>query len=203
MNKTLLIITQFGYYCLAKIIVNILFRQKTEVNLDNFNNTHKYIVAANHQSRLDPLVICSNIPLKVFFKLAPFRFITADYYMNIWWLKHFLLSTGCFPAKLDSKNRTGLERSINLINEGNSLFIFPEGIRAVPGAVEPKRGISAIAQETDAYIIPVLIKWRVFSFINRHLHVIIGSPFPGKNRTPSEIMNHIYSLDENKREHRV
>jgi len=198
MKKTLLIIPQSGYYCLAKIIVRVLFRQKTEVNLGNFNNTRKYIVAANHQSRLDPLVICAGLPFKIFFKLAPFRFITADYYMRKWWLKHFLLSAGCFPAKLDSKNRTGLERSVSLINEGNSLFIFPEGIRAIPGTVKPRRGVSAIAKEADAYIIPVLVKWSLSGLINRHLQVFIGAPFPGKNKTAQDVMDHIYSLDKNK-----
>lgn len=58
--------------------------------------------------------------------------------------------------KPNSADKEGLKKVINLVRQGQSLLIFPEGTRSRVGSLlEAKRGIILIARMTGAPIVPI------------------------------------------------
>lgn len=58
--------------------------------------------------------------------------------------------------KPNSVDKDGLKKIINLIKQGESILIFPEGTRSRVGSlIEAKRGILLIARMTGAPIVPI------------------------------------------------
>lgn len=58
--------------------------------------------------------------------------------------------------KPNSVDKDGLRKIINLIKQGESILIFPEGTRSRVGSlIKPKRGILLITRMTGAPIVPV------------------------------------------------
>ncbi len=56
----------------------------------------------------------------------------------------------------NSSDRAGLKKVVNLVKNGESLLIFPEGTRSRVGSlIEARRGIILIARMTGAPIIPI------------------------------------------------
>ncbi|MDD5936631.1 MAG: lysophospholipid acyltransferase family protein [Clostridiales bacterium] len=66
---------------------------------------------------------------------------------------HVVKTTNIKP---NSADKEGLKRIINLVKQGESLLIFPEGTRSRLGSmIEAKKGIILIAQMTGAPIVPI------------------------------------------------
>lgn len=58
--------------------------------------------------------------------------------------------------KPNSADREGLKRAVELVKQGESLLIFPEGTRSRAGSlIEAKKGILLIAKMTRAPIVPI------------------------------------------------
>lgn len=154
-------------YFLVGAPLRLLFRVKRSINF-KIEKGKKYIIAANHPARIDPFLISYSLPFKEFIKLVPLRFITADEYLTNPLLRYFLLLYGCFTTK-KQKNKTVLELSIELLERGETVFIFPSGrLEQNEYKIEPKIGVAYLEREVkDSLILPVKISYNErFRFIN-------------------------------------
>lgn len=114
-----------------------------------------YIVIANHTSYLDPFVL-GLVLFETNRKICPIYFMAK---------KEFF----CFPLGLllkafgaffvdTVKPLSATKKAINILFEGKTLGIFPEGTRSPNGCLLPfKNGVDFLAQKTQAYVIPVVI----------------------------------------------
>lgn len=163
----------------------------------------RYIIAANHQCWMDPFLVLSLMPLRTFFKLLPIRFITADQYMNTWWKYYPMTILGCFPVTPERNARkAAIEYACDLIRDGQTLFIFPEGKRLEKGEhTNAKRGVSVIAQRAQAHILPIQIDGMTHSQrrTKRTFRCYYGVPLILESqgnvlRLSGQLMEYVYSL---------
>ena len=160
MKNIIVIIWQLITYFLIGIPLRIIFKVKCNYQF-KYEKGKKYIIAANHPAKTDPFLISYSVPFTDFIKLIPFRFITAEEYMIKPLFRPFLLLYGCITTKKISKG-TVLERSIKLLNKGETIFIFPSGkLERQHKKYDPKIGVAHLEKHVhNAKIIPVKIEYK-------------------------------------------
>lgn len=114
----------------GKIVLRPFTRVDANAVKPNLIHNGQYILVANHRRGIDPFVIMTSMPAKTVFRITPVSFMTKNIFYDspLWPL---LWLSGCFA----SRNNWGIHKffgvagSINLLSNGFSLFIFPEGTR--------------------------------------------------------------------------
>ena len=109
------------------------------------------IIAANHHSFLDPLVIGVVLP-------RPIAFIARGDLFRIPGLGWLLRRLYAIPVERGSGDLGAVKAAIRALRAGMAFGIFPEGRRSRSGRLEPfKTGVAAIALRTRARVLPVAI----------------------------------------------
>jgi 1-acyl-sn-glycerol-3-phosphate acyltransferase len=135
---------------LALVVLGLNVRQR-----EHLPTTGPAIVAANHNSHLDTLVLVSLFPLTLLPKLRPVA--AADYFLRnrflAWFSKNVI---GILPiARETHGGRDPLKSCEDALDRGEILIIFPEGSRGEPEVMGRfKRGIAVLAARRPA--VPVL-----------------------------------------------
>lgn len=118
------------------------------------------IIAANHNSHLDAMVLMSLYPLSVLHRVRPVA--AADYFLKNRFLRWFSLKcVGIIP--LERGARKGSEELFaachQALDRGEILILFPEGTRGVPEKLGTiKKGLFRLVSErTDTYVSPVVM----------------------------------------------
>ena len=118
------------------------------------------IIAANHNSHLDTLVLLSLFPLRDIHRVHPAA--AADYFLSKPWLAWFSRNViGIAPVSRSGGNlhHDPLAECHAMLARGEILIIFPEGTRGEPETLQKlKSGIAHLAMRCpDAPIIPVFM----------------------------------------------
>lgn len=118
------------------------------------------VIAANHNSHLDTMVLMSLYPLSVIHKVRPVA--AADYFLTHRLLAWFSLKViGIIPLYRGRVvNREQLFTGcIEAMDKGDILILFPEGSRGEPEKLaEPKKGIYHLLKDReDIPITPVVM----------------------------------------------
>jgi 1-acyl-sn-glycerol-3-phosphate acyltransferase len=161
---------------LAGIFVFNFFYRVRVKGIENMPLKGRVILAANHASFLDPMVI---------FHICPRRFhaVVGKWLLHIWWLSWVFKVTSCVPTNGSSKG------ALAALDNEEAVLIFPEGHCEPEGKVLPvhrvHKGVAVFALKTGAPVIPIFIKgtfeaWPVWQFLPRffkRLEVCFGLPF--------------------------
>ena len=117
------------------------------------------VIAANHNSHLDTMVLMSLYPLSNIHKVRPVA--AADYFLSNRVLAWFSLNIiGIIP--LDRTGTASRERLFDdcnqALDQGDILILFPEGSRGEPEKFsQPKKGIyHLLRNREDVPVIPVV-----------------------------------------------
>jgi|TARA_B100001971_G_C18267064_1_gene594123 1-acyl-sn-glycerol-3-phosphate acyltransferase len=156
-NYPIKIVLVFVHLLIA-IPLRFLFRIKKDKIL-KIRSSERYIIAANHPSKLDPFLILAALPFSTYFKLIPTRFLTSQNYLDKWYYRFFLTPLGCVSNR--PKNKKSLELLEELAKKGETIFIFPRGELEKRGKIsEPKVGAIYLEKNIkNLKIIPVSIKF--------------------------------------------
>lgn len=179
----------YPLFLLFRIVIvrNKLYREFHLKELTN-DNIKSFVIYANHQSKLDPFLICASLPIKTIKRLLPFRFFVKNslyYGFN----KFLLKSAGCFPAQFVKNDLYGLGKARVLLRANQTIVIFPQGMRTKERIA--KNGIAELANEPNVYLIPININWTS----RWHCHIHIGKPFNSKpGETANQLMDRVYEL---------
>ncbi len=150
------------------------------------------IFASNHQSSLDAPVILRSLPPHRRYKVAPAmgkEFFRAHFYPKKhtrweWFLKsiEYYLASLLFNTFPIPQRETGTRQTLRyigeLVDEGNSILIFPEGERTDKGEIkEFQPGVGMIASMLNIPVVPVYLEG-----VFRVLHRSWRFPRPGRVR---------------------
>jgi 1-acyl-sn-glycerol-3-phosphate acyltransferase len=152
----------------------------------------RYVIAANHQSMIDPFIICYAMSPGMFSKLVPFRYFAHNALFDKI-LTSTLISLGAFPASRNKHYAYGLKGAEAFLKHNQTTMIFPEGKRT-PSRIRPRSGVEVLAKQPNVEIIPVHIQWRKNRLGWRSYQLTIGRPLKEKNLSARQILNRIYKL---------
>ncbi|KPK43043.1 MAG: hypothetical protein AMJ78_00330 [Omnitrophica WOR_2 bacterium SM23_29] len=136
-----------GYWIIRFILIAIfksLFKLKVE-GLENLPQKTNFIVIANHTSFLDPLVVGTAIPKRIYWLAI------RDIY-NVYWLGWFMKIAEALPIGGSS------DKAAYLLTKNKNIGIFPEGTRSSSGELrEFRRGAALLAFKTGRPIVPCAV----------------------------------------------
>ena len=118
--------------------------------LENIPDRAPAIIAINHLSFIDSIVVPANVPRPVYFLGK------ADYW-DSWRTRWFFQGTGVVPIHRGggSKSEASLRTGVDILGRGDLLGIYPEGTRSPDGRLyRGKTGPARIALEANVPIIP-------------------------------------------------
>ena len=111
-----------------------------------------FILASNHVSYLDPIVLGIACPRKISF-MARHDLFSGRL------LSWVLLSIGVFPVKRDYADLSALKIALRRLKNSAGLALFPEGTRGSAGINnEPQPGIGFLAAKASVPVIPAFVK---------------------------------------------
>lgn len=140
---------------LARPFVWIFFRLRAE-GRENLPKEGGYILAPNHQSMLDALVL--NISLRKRQRKRNYS-IAKDAHFNSNFRRRFARRSNIIIIEQGEDIKTLLQKSATLLKDGNILTIFPEGTRSADGSVGSfKDSFAILASEIGVPVIPVAIR---------------------------------------------
>jgi 1-acyl-sn-glycerol-3-phosphate acyltransferase len=111
------------------------------------------VVAANHPSYLDPVLLSLQIR-------RPIRFMAWDALFRVPLLGGLIRTFGAFPVDTrPGKGREAYARAKALVESGEVVGLFPEGHRSRTGWMEPRlrEGAARLSWETGAPLVPATI----------------------------------------------
>jgi len=136
---------------LALIACKVIFGVQAK-GIEHIPKKGGFILASNHVSYLDPIVLGAISPRKLNFMAKEELFC----HPLISW---FLSQVGAFPVKRDSADLSALRYAMRRLREGKVLILFPEGSRRFDStSTEPYPGIGFLTAKSNVPVIPVFIK---------------------------------------------
>jgi 1-acyl-sn-glycerol-3-phosphate acyltransferase len=153
------------------------------------DSTSSRVIYANHQSRLDPFLVCVALSPKDVLKALPYRLFVANYYFKNPFMALGIRLLGGFPAQAHPTLPYGLDQARRLLETNQTIVIFPQGKRTREKIA--RNGIAVLAQEPDVELVPVSLDWR-----NRlTCDLKVGAAFEANDiMSPKELMDKVHSL---------
>ncbi|MCH5304548.1 MAG: 1-acyl-sn-glycerol-3-phosphate acyltransferase [Ruminococcus sp.] len=132
-------------------IMKLIYRYKV-INKGNIPNDGKgYIIASNHLSYSDPVLLALGQKRRL-------NFMAKDELFKNKFFAFLIRHLGAFPVKRGAGDGKAIKNGEDLINEGNLMTIFIEGGRSKTGELmRPRSGFAVVAQQTGASVVPACI----------------------------------------------
>lgn len=142
-------------YTISRFLSWVILRCCCRIKIHGLANLPKgqsYILASNHLSYMDPII------LGVICKQRLNYMARHDLFLN----KRFgiyLRLLGVFPVKRNSADFSAMKEALRRLRVGKSLLVFPEGTRQEEEAeIRPQAGVGFLAARSGVPVIPVRIK---------------------------------------------
>lgn len=164
----------YGVGCiLIKGVLKLLFGLKIE-RKSNVDFKENYIFACNHKSYADPPFVGSTLHREVYFMAKSALFRNP---LFAWLIRTF----NALPLRRGVFDRDAMNRVVNLLAEGASLMIFPEGSRVRADRLGKARsGVGYLAVQSGTAVVPVYVSGTEqlgrCLLRRRRLYVVIGKP---------------------------
>lgn len=146
------------WYRVLRFIVNGIYHIYYDISFEGTENIPKdggNIFASNHRSYQDPVFMA--LPTRV-----PMSFMAKEELFKQNKAFTLLIKTfGAFPVSRGSGDTAVIDTSIEKLEKGRNLAIFPEGTRSKDGKVgKGKTGVALIAAIAQTKVVPVGINFK-------------------------------------------
>lgn len=142
-------------YGLLRPVAQIVVKSKYKVNyigVENVPTDRGFIIAPNHITALDPVIVASGCPK------CPMNFIAKQELFEKNIVGWFLAQMNSFPVDRSKFDRKAIDYAVRLVKNGRVLGIFPEGTRSPDFTPQKgKGGIGYIVKECKCDVVPVSI----------------------------------------------
>ncbi len=140
MNAFVRVCTRFVY----RIAYNMHFE-----GLENIPEKEGIIIASNHRSYADPVLL-------TMYMKRPVKYMAKEELFKNKFFAAFIRMLGAFPVKRGAGDMKVIDDSVEILKNGNNLVIFPEGTRSKENKVgNGKTGVAMIAAMSGADVLPV------------------------------------------------
>jgi 1-acyl-sn-glycerol-3-phosphate acyltransferase len=170
---------------LVRPVATLLFRLKV-YGRDHVPAEGGVLIVSNHQSLLDPILL----PLQL---TRPLNYIAkSELFTNrigAWMLRSVF---NAFPVRQGQGDVRAVKETIQRLQEGHLMNIYPEGARTEDGEIAPlQRGVALIVERAQVVVVPAVIlgafeAWPIHRrFFRRHPIWIQFGPamnFTGQDR---------------------
>ena len=147
----------FAYLVLRLIYfaARLLFRMEVTGSDVLMRLKPPYLICPNHQSYLDPFLVCSTYPLSV---LQNVVHVGASMYFVNFALAQLARLINVLPIDPDTHLLRAMRAGAAALREGKLLNIYPEGQRSFAGQLQEfKKGAAILATELKLPIVPVAL----------------------------------------------
>jgi 1-acyl-sn-glycerol-3-phosphate acyltransferase len=140
------------YQALRWVAVLFCLRYKvTYIGRENIPQDGGFIIACNHQSGVDPIILGRGVKRTIHFMAKEELFENEA-------LGIFIKHMNAFPVRRGQGDTTAVEFAEDIVRNGYILGIFPEGTRSKDfKPARGKSGTALIAKMTGADVLPVSI----------------------------------------------
>ena len=169
-----------SFYPIANAVLRLVFRVTLDLKITGMEHLPPrgaLIVAINHSSFLDPLLVGAYMKRDVVmmskienFRLPVFGWIVQAY--------------GAFPIHRGEVDRTSLKKALEVLRGGEILLMAPEGTRSKDGQLQTGHdGLAMLAARTAAPILPFAIAgakrfWKNLALLRRtRVRIAVGPSF--------------------------
>lgn len=135
---------------LAKVVIAAKYKV-TYIGAENVPTDRGFILASNHITALDPVII--GVGCK-----AQFHFIAKKELFEKKVVGWFLTNLNAFPVDRSKFDFKSMDYAVKVVEDGDALVIFPEGTRSPD--FEPhdaKGGVCYVAKQCKCDVVPVSI----------------------------------------------
>ena len=127
-----------------------VFNRLKVIGSENVPVTGGVIVAANHVSYLDPLVVGAALKRRA-------TYMAKEGLFRIPLIGEFVRSFS-FPVRRDRPQPSTIKEAVRRLKDGDLIVMFPEGVRSVGGSIlDAKRGVAVIAALSRVPVVPALV----------------------------------------------
>lgn len=188
------------FYDLSKFCVATMSRalwRATATGTEYVPASGPLIVACNHVSYLDPPVMGCLCPRRI-------SYMAKKELFTIPILGSTIRALGAYAVDRHGSATAAIKRSLEVLQAGGAIGIFPEGTRNRTGTVSPQTGVALLAALAGAPVVPVAITGSDGALRFSKIRVAFGRPLAlsGSRKATrddlakftSEIMNAIEAL---------
>ncbi|MFC0523135.1 lysophospholipid acyltransferase family protein [Pontibacillus salicampi] len=165
-----------GLYHFARSVCAAIFYPKYKIKVEGKENipaNGPLIVCSNHISNMDPVVVGITMKRDVYFMAKEELFKNK-------FLGGLLRRVHAFPVKRGMKDRQALRRALDVLNDNETLGLFPEGTRSKDGKLgKGLAGAGFFALRSEASVVPCAIIGTYKS--KEPLRVVYGAPIEMKD----------------------
>lgn len=180
------------------VILRAVWRMKS-YGAENVPADGPVIVAANHVSYLDPVVLGCGIK-------RPLTYLAKKELFSIPVLGPLITGLGAYPLDRQVGGVAAVRAALRVLKEGRCVGIFPEGTRNLDGGAPEKGGAALLASLSGATLVPAAIMGTRDARRLRQIRVVYGEPLrivrdrkadgDDLEKWTAEIMRRIRALEE-------
>ncbi|HMT07969.1 MAG TPA: 1-acyl-sn-glycerol-3-phosphate acyltransferase, partial [Pyrinomonadaceae bacterium] len=172
----------FNLFCRVFMLLEVSGKDNLGKAEEIAATSKSFIICPNHQSFLDPFVLCSNYRYGLFRNI--FHVGASEFFSNKL-MQTIAKMLNVVPVNPDTELMRAMKAGAIGLKHGKILNIYPEGERAFDGELHGfKKGAAILASELDMPIVPVAIdglykvwprnSWRIRP---AKVKIRIGEPF--------------------------
>jgi 1-acyl-sn-glycerol-3-phosphate acyltransferase len=143
------------FYKVARVVLPTTLAQVYRLRVagtEHLPTSGPAIVVINHQSDFDPPFVGMAFP-------RPLRYMAKSELFEVGWFRWAIEHLGAFPIRRGESDRQALRRSLEVLEAGHVLLMFPEGTRHDDGRVHDFfPGVGLIALRSGVPVIPAAMK---------------------------------------------
>lgn len=145
---------RIGYFLIsasARLLLKLLFGLRVH-GIEHVPRQGRLLLAANHQSYLDPPLMGGIVPREI-------HFMAKRELFNKPLLGGLIRYCNALPVSRSGQDLEALRTAEKLLQKEQAILLFPEGTRSKTGQfLHPSGGIGLLAKQTEAPVLPVYIR---------------------------------------------